>query len=45
VMKALLFPGIKLLWLGTFIMVGGFLISLWRLLSKRRKEKRTVESA
>lgn len=42
VMKAIIFPGINLLWLGTFIMIAGFVISIIRIFQKRRKEKTTI---
>lgn len=43
IMKAIQFPGINLLWLGTIVMVSGFLLSLYRIWQKRKKEKAISE--
>lgn len=37
VMKAIVFPAINLVWLGTIVMVAGFGISLWNRLTKKPK--------
>ena len=37
VLKAILFPAINLVWLGTLVMVAGFGLSLWNRLTKREK--------
>ena len=42
IMKAIVFPQINLLWLGTVITIGGFLISLVRIWQKRRNKKQSV---
>jgi len=38
VLKVLVFPFINVLWLGVMIMVLGFFVSLWNLLSKKEKK-------
>ncbi len=39
IIKAIVFPQINLLWLGTIIMIAGFLISIFRIWQKKRKSK------
>lgn len=43
VMKAIVFPAINLVWLGTIVMVAGFALSLWNRLTKREKPQILVK--
>ena len=43
IMKAIEFPGINLLWLGTVLMVSGFILSIYRIWQKRQMAKSISE--
>jgi cytochrome c-type biogenesis protein CcmF len=44
IMKAIIFPYIKLLWIGVFVMVAGFLLSISRRIKDGKKQHAIQEA-